>query len=383
MNYVLDLFTPETWKAFREHGASISGFSPAHRSRAKNLVRPGDIFICYLVRLSRWCGVLEVQGEMFEDDTPIFQRDNDPWTIRFKVKPLVLLDEQHALPIRLPEIWEGFTRTRGLQQNSHSWPAKAVLQSSLIKMRSEDGEFLFQKMREQQASSIIHPLTEQDKKVLNKSFETVKSTGGLVTVVVPEEIETDGAHEELLPKSGITEDARESIKKQALLVEIGAKMGFDVWIPRGDRSRVEKELTSDARLKLLDSVPVNFDKVTFKTIENIDVLWLKKKTLVRAFEVEHTTAVYSGLLRMADLLALQPNIDIKLHIVAPAHRRDKVLDEIQRPVFALLDKGPLAESCSFISYEALDELAGIEHIAYMNDSVLQEYEERASELENQ
>jgi hypothetical protein len=38
---------------------------------------------------------------------------------------------------------------------------------------------------------------------------------------------------------------------------------------------------------------------------------------VRAFEVEHTTAIYSGLLRMADLLSLVPNMDIKLHIVAP------------------------------------------------------------------
>ena len=28
-------------------------------------------------------------------------------------------------------------------------------------------------------------------------------------------------------------------------------------------------------------------------------------------------AIYSGLLRMADLLALQPNMNIRLHIVAP------------------------------------------------------------------
>jgi hypothetical protein len=60
----------------------------------------------------------------------------------------------------------------------------------------------------------------------------------------------------------------------------------------------------------------------------------------RAFEVEHTTAIYSGLLRMADLLALQLNMDIRLHIVAPDEKRDKVLREIKRPVFSLLDRGP-------------------------------------------
>ena len=49
--------------------------------------------------------------------------------------------------------------------------------------------------------------------------------------------------------------------------------------------------------------------------------------------------------RMADLLALQPNMDIKLHIVAPIAKREKVFQEIRRPVFSLLEKGPLAESC--------------------------------------
>jgi hypothetical protein len=164
-------------------------------------------------------------------------------------------------------------------------------------------------------------------------------------------------------------------------VEIGAKMGFDIWVPRSDRTRIERELPSDAREKILQELPLNFDRVTFKTIENIDVLWLKKRTLVRAFEVEHTTAIYSGLLRMADLLALQPNIDIKLHIVAPEHRRDKVLDEIQRPVFALLDKGPLANSCTFLSYDALEELRQQDNLAHMRDSVIQEYEEAAPDLE--
>jgi hypothetical protein len=377
MNYVLDLFTPETWRAFREHGSDVTGFSVAHRSRALNLVRPGDIFVCYLVRLSRWCGLLSVDSEMFEDSTPVFRTENDPWIIRFRVKPIVLLDETHALPIRLPQIWTGFSRTRDLEQNSLAWPVKAVLQSSLVKLRQEDGTFLSDQLNRQFVEKRLYPLSEQDEKLLRKSFETVKSTGGVVTVVVPEP-------QELVEENHVIEvfdDSRESIKKQALLVHVGAQMGFDIWLPKSDRSRVERELSSETRERILDTLPLNYDRVTFKTIENIDVLWLKKKRLVRAFEVEHTTAVYSGLLRMADLLALQPNIDIKLHIVAPESRRDKVLDEIQRPVFALLDKGPLAESCSFISYEALDELAKQEHLPYMNDTVLEAYEEIASDLE--
>jgi hypothetical protein len=106
------------------------------------------------------------------------------------------------------------------------------------------------------------------------------------------------------------------------------------------------------------------------------VLWLKGRAIQRAFEVEHTTSIYSGILRMADLLALQPNMDIRLHIVAPYARREKVFTEI-RPVFSLLDRGPLADSCTYISYESLRELAGEKLLAHLSDSVLEEVAEEA------
>jgi hypothetical protein len=80
---------------------------------------------------------------------------------------------------------------------------------------------------------------------------------------------------------------------------------------------------------------------------------------------------------MADLLALQPNMDIKLHIVAPYERRDKVLQEIQRPVFSFLDRRPLAESCTYISYDSIKELAESKHLSHLSDTVLDEYAEEA------
>ena len=80
---------------------------------------------------------------------------------------------------------------------------------------------------------------------------------------------------------------------------------------------------------------------------------------------------------MADLLALQPNMDIRLHIVAPDERRDKVFREMLRPVFSLLERGPLERSCTFISYESVDAIRGIGHLAHTNDSIIAEYEERA------
>jgi hypothetical protein len=80
---------------------------------------------------------------------------------------------------------------------------------------------------------------------------------------------------------------------------------------------------------------------------------------------------------MADLLALQPNMDIKLHIVAPESRKIKVFTEILRPVFSLLERAPLSESCTFISYDSLEELLQMKHLSHLSDSVLEEYAEEA------
>lgn len=169
---------------------------------------------------------------------------------------------------------------------------------------------------------------------------------------------------------------RESFHVQALLAHIGEKMGFNIWLPKRDRSGVLQEW-KPANSVLLDVLPLNYDETTIKTIEQIDVIWLKRRSILRAFEVEHTTSVYSGILRMADLLALQPNMDIKLHIVAPSARREKVFQEIQRPVFSLLERAPLSECCTYISYDGLEQLSREKHLGHLSDSVLDEYSEEA------
>ena len=238
------------------------------------------------------------------------------------------------------------------------------MRSSLNQLDEEDGQFLEQLILAQAEGGDVFPVDEHEyQKLLAHRVRRLDKT---VTVSVPQDTETD--------KAVASAESRESIKIQALLASIGAKMGMRIWIPRSDRNSVLAEWKSDHEL-LLDELPLNYDETTLRTIEQIDVLWLRRRAIVRAFEVEHTTSIYSGILRMADLLALQPNMDIKLHIVAPAERREKVFQEIRRPVFSLLEKGPLSESCTFLSYESVRELAKEKHLAHLSDDVLDEYAE--------
>jgi hypothetical protein len=82
---------------------------------------------------------------------------------------------------------------------------------------------------------------------------------------------------------------------------------------------------------------------------------------------------------MADPLALQLSMDIQLHIVAPIACREKVFQEIRRPVSSLLERAALSEVCTCLSYDSLRELADQPHLVHLSDSVLDEFEESAEE----
>jgi len=366
MAYYIDLFSPETYEAFKRSPRDVSGFRLRHKGLAERIA-PHDIFVCYMTRLSRWCGLLEVVHGPFIDSVPIFVPENDPFVVRFKVHTLAWLEVDKAIPIHDAEIWNGLTFTRELEPDSIAWTGK--VRGSLVRLDDRDGEFLAGVLQRQSKGGMTYALDEDDSRKL--ATHTVNRPDKVVAVSVPEDssaAEDAEIDEEVAP--------RESTRIQALIGNIGAQMGLSIWIPRADRGGVLKEWKNEPH-NLLDRLPLNYDDTTLRTIEQIDVLWLRGRSIVRAFEVEHTTSVYSGILRMADLLALQPNMDIKLHIVAPLGKREKVFSEIRRPVFSLLEKGPLADSCTYLSYDSLRELASDKHLAHLSDSVLDEYAEEA------
>lgn len=363
MAYYLDLFSPLTYKAFLTSARDITGFRAKQRNAASKL-KPGDVLMCYLTKVSRWVGALEITSEMFEDSTPRFVSNEDPFVIRFKVKPLVVLEPEFGIPIREDLVWNNLSFTTHLPKEGSQWTGP--LRSSLKLMDKNDGDFLLKLLKAQSQNPEEYPLdNELYEKYLTRTT-TVHQTD--VPVSIPED--ADNQLSEVIEEK----EFRESVKIQALLAIIGEKMGFKIWLPRNDRNLVLQEWKPEGDV-LLNTLPLNYDVVTIKTIEQIDVLWLKRRSIIRAFEIEHTTSIYSGILRMADLLALQPNMDIKLHIVAPEERKEKVFSEIQRPVFSLLEKGALSQYCTYLSYDSIRELSREKHLGNLSHTVLEDYEE--------
>lgn len=149
-------------------------------------------------------------------------------------------------------------------------------------------------------------------------------------------------------------EARSHDEVQWMLIELGKNLGCEVWIARNDQGKSYKgKIFSEKTLAHLPGL--GFDQDTTRFIEYIDVIWLKGSAIVAAFEVEHTTSIYSGILRLSDLVTMQPNVNFDLYIVTPEERYEKVARELNRPTFSSYSL-KLDERCKFLSYEAITKL---------------------------
>jgi predicted RNA-binding protein len=332
--YWLDLFTGKTWEEFLKSGGTVSGFRERRKNTAKK-IHPGDYLICYLTGLSRFIGILEVLSDCYIDSESRIWED-DVFPIRFKVKVVDKLTAKTAVPIH--------TLKDRLSFFKESKPGKGwsgLFRGSPAEFEPKDAEVIIEAIKDAVKNPIEREFAEKSYWRRPKAYE---STVG--TVTIPEDDKEESSTTE--PQEGKISHE----EMQWLLLKLGSDLGLDVWVARNDRNKEYKGVPFQTLPRLRKDIPRQFDEATNKTIELIDVLWLQKDAIIAAFEVEHTSAIYSGLLRMADLMSMQPNIKINLYIVAPDDRHDKVIAEVNRPTFARLNP-PLPKICKFIPYSEL------------------------------
>ncbi len=131
------------------------------------------------------------------------------------------------------------------------------------------------------------------------------------------------------------EQDRTHTEIQGWLRDLGLALGFGVWIASNDRNR----LCGEGHLGdgCLGDLPETLEKApAVETIRLIDVLWLDPASgrVAAAFEVEHTTSIYSGMLRMQDLALGLGQAGQFLFLVAPDAREADVREQLKRPAFS-------------------------------------------------
>ncbi|MFY9561569.1 MAG: hypothetical protein WAQ52_15150 [Terriglobales bacterium] len=137
---------------------------------------------------------------------------------------------------------------------------------------------------------------------------------------------------------------------QTLLAGIGSLKGYDVWIPASDCGRLVWSLT--AKFRPLACVPPGYDEVAH-TLSEVDVVWVKQggNAIEGLFEVEHSTSIYSGLLRFNDLLLTNPKLS-RFSIVSDDSRRSVFARQLHRPTFL---RSGLSELTTFLDYRNVYE----------------------------
>lgn len=182
MAYYLDLFSPETYEAFTHSSQDISGFRIRHEGLAGR-VKIGDKLICYMTKLGRWCGILEVTSEYFKDETPIFYPTDDPFIVRFRVKPNAWLSKVNAIPIKDDRVWSALSFTKGVTDGSPRWTGK--LRNSLNILDEKDGAFLEEFILSQKNGGETFAIDEEEyQKHLSLKVKRIDKD---VTVSVPED----------------------------------------------------------------------------------------------------------------------------------------------------------------------------------------------------
>ena len=131
---------------------------------------------------------------------------------------------------------------------------------------------------------------------------------------------------------------------QTLLGSIGSMKQFDVWIPPRDRPALDWSLATQFAIK--KTLPLT--RSVHVILQDIDAIWFKRGSteIAAIFEVEHSTPIYSGLLRLNDVFLALPRVE-RLGIVSNEVRRALFARQVNRPTF---ERSGLRERCSFLEY---------------------------------
>ncbi len=153
----------------------------------------------------------------------------------------------------------------------------------------------------------------------------------------------------------VSEQAEESehTRIQYLLIKVGRALKYAVYVARNDRHR-SYDGRAFALLTVPELPPMGWPPEVMETVSLIDVIWLKPETgeIVSAFEVEKSTSIYSGILRLEDLVRSIPGCTCQVYLVAPDEREKEVMAQLARPAF----RGDLADiPLAFIPFGALCE----------------------------
>jgi len=209
----------------------------------------------------------------------------------------------------------------GYEENSNPHGFTAINQEKVNKLLSSYGDLI----------SVLEKLS------LGKELEKIEfEKKQIIDTAIDEQIERSPT---------------EHTEIQWRLIRLGNMANFDVWVPTADQPKeFDGNKFKDFVIKIFQE---SIDVPTY--IKNIDTVWKLGYSIKSAFEIEHSTSIYSGILRLSDLRSLTPNSTYPLFIVASRERKKKVFEQLRRPTFSN-EYLALDRCVKFLSYDSIRKL---------------------------
>lgn len=129
--------------------------------------------------------------------------------------------------------------------------------------------------------------------------------------------------------SVISKEIKEIIdhsEAEFILLKLGQVLGYDTYSPDRNKDAYGQKLENFISLS---EIPQFTTPSLLETIKNIDVIWFEDEFPVCCFEVEHTTGVTNGLVRLANVSQL----NTKLFVIAPEDILKKFIFETKKLIF--------------------------------------------------
>jgi hypothetical protein len=154
-SYWVVCFTLKTWAEALAAGGDTVGFRSSSKGSFQKMAI-GDYLLCYLIGVSRFVAIQEVNSEVFIDDSPIWKDDSFPF--RVKVKEVVRLEPETAVPVI------HLCHQLSIFQNLKSLGAWAVhFRTSPKKWKEEDSKAVLTALREAKKNPLHRSLQDRER----------------------------------------------------------------------------------------------------------------------------------------------------------------------------------------------------------------------------
>jgi hypothetical protein len=370
--FFTDVFTIETWEQAKARGFEVSGFPPPTPARGGYFkstferVKIGDVLLCYVkAPAKRWVGALRVESAWYLDDADrVWGVDDEGrarFPARFRVSPILTRDVEFGIPVE---------ETVGVLSclDERTW--SGLFRRSLTPVPEEDGTRLLRLLELERDATPVRIPRKRVRPTVRRSLDSHASTADGDRADSQEAVEREGE-----------QSPRPHLELLIKLIKLGKTLGCDVWVASDERGKSLGEfVVADHVLHEFPSI--GLDPESRELVRTIDVLWIRGRGVAAAFEIETTTQIFSGILRMSDLVALQPNTSIDLYIVAPSERAKRVREQIARPTFEAFDP-PLRKKCRYLSDSNLERLSDADPRLLRNlpPTVVRDYAEEIATAE--